>query len=83
MVIGLASRFATVPLCVSMIVALATAKASEIHGLVDLVGQVELTYLVVLFVIAILGPGRVSLDGLLFRKLAGDTPVSPQSATFS
>jgi uncharacterized membrane protein YphA (DoxX/SURF4 family) len=39
LVIGLATRVATIPLCVSMLVALATAaKASGIHGLFDLVG---------------------------------------------
>jgi putative oxidoreductase len=69
LVIGLLSRFATVPLMVSMIVALITAKAGDIHGILDLVGQDEFTYLVVLFMIAILGPGRASVDAFIARKL--------------
>lgn len=74
LVVGLLSRFATVPLIVSMIVALITAKGDEIHGLIDLVGQEEFTYLVVLFMIAVLGPGRAAADALLARKLDAAAP---------
>jgi hypothetical protein len=52
---------------VTMVVALATAKHGEIHGLSDLLGQVELTYLLMLFALLVLGPGGASLDGLLAR----------------
>jgi putative oxidoreductase len=69
LVLGVLSRFATVPLMVSMVVALLTAKAGDIHGILDLVGQDEFTYLVVLFMIAILGPGRVAIDAFIARRL--------------
>lgn len=69
LLIGLASRLASVPLIVTMIVALATAKRPEIHGLVDLFGQVELTYLVMLITIFCLGPGAASIDGLVAGML--------------
>jgi len=69
LVVGFVTRFATVPLIVSMVVAIATAKRSELHGLFDLVGFDEFTYLVVLVMIAIVGPGALSLDHLLIRKL--------------
>jgi putative oxidoreductase len=69
LVIGLLSRLATVPLIVSMIVAILTAKLSDIHGIFDLVGADEFTYLVVLVIIAILGPGRVALDLLIAERL--------------
>jgi putative oxidoreductase len=69
LVLGLLTRFATVPLIVSMVVAIATAKRSELHGLFDLVGFDEFTYLVVLVMIAFIGPGALSLDHLLVRKL--------------
>jgi uncharacterized membrane protein YphA (DoxX/SURF4 family) len=69
LVLGVLSRFATIPLMVSMVVALITAKASDIHGVFDLVGQDEFTYLVVLFMIAILGPGRAAIDALIARRL--------------
>ncbi len=67
LVLGLASRLATVPLLVSMTVALLTAKAAEIHGFVDLFGELELTYLLLLVYVAILGPGPVALDRLVAR----------------
>jgi putative oxidoreductase len=69
LVVGLLTRLATVPLVVSMCVAILTAKRSELHGLFDLVGFDEFTYLVVLVMIAILGPGEVSVDHLLLRKV--------------
>jgi uncharacterized membrane protein YphA (DoxX/SURF4 family) len=60
---------ATIPLVVSMFVAIVTAKSSEIHGLFDLVGTDEFTYLVVLVMIAIIGPGSIALDRLLVDGL--------------
>jgi putative oxidoreductase len=69
LVIGLLARLATIPLIVSMIVALLTAKLGDIHGLFDLVGQDEFTYLVVLIMIAFLGPGRASLDRFVAARL--------------
>lgn len=69
LVVGLLTRLATVPLIVSMIVAILTAKRPELHGLFDLVGFDEFTYLVVLVMIAILGPGSVALDAIVVRRL--------------
>ena len=69
LVVGLLTRLATIPLVVSMIVALLTARAKDIHGIFDLVGQDEFTYLVVLVMIAILGPGKLALDHLLAKKI--------------
>jgi putative oxidoreductase len=69
LVVGLLSRLATIPLVVSMIVAILTAKRADLHGLFDLVGFDEFTYLCVLLMIAIIGPGALSLDTLLARKL--------------
>jgi putative oxidoreductase len=69
LLVGLLSRLAALPLAVSMIVALITAKAGDIHGLADLFGTVEFTYLVLLIAVAVGGPGAVSLDRLLARRL--------------
>jgi putative oxidoreductase len=69
LVIGLLSRLATIPLIVSMVVAILTAKAADIHGIFDLVGADEFTYLVVLVMIAVLGPGGASIDALIARRL--------------
>jgi putative oxidoreductase len=69
LVVGVLSRFATVPLVVSMIVAILTAKRNDLHGLFDLVGFDEFTYLVVLVMIAILGPGAASIDAVIVKRL--------------
>ena len=73
LIIGLLTRISTIPLIVSMIVALLTAKLSDIHGLFDLVGADEFTYLCVLIMLALIGPGKVSLDRLLVRGLGWST----------
>lgn len=67
-VVGLLTRFATVPLVVSMTVALLTAKSGDIHGILDLVGQDEFTYLVLLVMIAVLGPGKYAIDHFLAKR---------------
>jgi putative oxidoreductase len=69
LVVGLATRLATVPLIVSMIVAILTAKLPDLHNLFDLVGFDEFTYLCVLVMIAIIGPGKVAIDHPLARRL--------------
>ena len=66
--IGLVARLASVPLLVSMAVAILTAKQDEVHGLPDLFGLVEWTYLVLLAWVALAGPGKVSVDHFLFKK---------------
>jgi putative oxidoreductase len=73
LVVGLFTRLATIPLIVSMIVAILTAKLGDLHGIFDLVGFDEFTYLVVLVMIAIIGPGATSLDHLLCKKLGWST----------
>ncbi|HEX3775963.1 MAG TPA: DoxX family protein [Polyangiaceae bacterium] len=71
LVIGLCTRLATLPLIVSMIVAILTAKLSDIHGIFDLVGADEFTYLCVLVMLLVIGPGMVSLDEILARRVFG------------
>ncbi len=73
LVIGLCTRLATLPLIVSMIVAILTAKLPDLHGVLDLVGFDEFTYLCVLVMLGLIGPGRVSLDRVLAKRL-GWTP---------
>jgi len=69
LVVGLATRLAALPLIVSMVVAILTAKLPDLHNLFDLVGFDEFTYLVVLVMIVIIGPGAVALDHLLAARL--------------
>jgi putative oxidoreductase len=68
-VLGLATRLFSVPLMFSMLVAILTAKRADLHGLFDLVGFDEFTYLSILAMLVILGPGKVSLDTLVARRL--------------
>ncbi len=70
LVLGVMTRLATFPLIMSMIVAILTAKRGDIHGFFDLVAFEEFTYLIVLTMIAILGPGPIAVDHLLARKFA-------------
>ena len=74
LVVGLFTRLATVPLIVSMVVAILTAKLGDIHGVFDLVGADEFTYLCVLMMLALIGPGKVSLDELLTRRWLNSKP---------
>ena len=69
LVIGLFTRLATIPLIVSMVVAILSAKLPDLHGLFDLVGADEFTYLCVLLMIAIIGPGTASVDHVLVERV--------------
>ena len=69
LVLGLLTRLATIPLIVSMVVAILTAKLADIHGVFDLVGADEFTYLCVLIMLALIGPGKASLDHVLVRSM--------------
>ena len=69
LLIGLLSRPAAVPLFISMVVALITAKRESLHGVMDLLAVDEFLYLVMLLVIILCGPGQVSLDYFIDRLL--------------
>ncbi|MEO8906424.1 MAG: DoxX family protein [Polyangiaceae bacterium] len=69
LVLGLCTRLATIPLIVSMVVAILTAKLAGIHNVFDLVGADEFTYLCVLIMLALIGPGKVSLDRVIARGM--------------
>src|SRR5579859_3807913 len=71
--LGLLTRLATIPLMISMVVAILTAKLADLHNPFDLVSFDEFTYLVVLAMILIIGPGEVSLDRLVLRRFAPKT----------
>ena len=62
LLIGLLSRLASIPLIVTMMVAILTAKRGDLNGLPDLLGFEEWTYIVLASWIAVAGPGPLSLD---------------------
>jgi putative oxidoreductase len=79
LVLGLATRFAAVPLVVTMAVAIRTALWPELEGAIDLFGRAECLFIVLLAWLAVAGPGAASLDALLVRFLHADA-VSARSA---
>lgn len=68
LIAGLAARLATAPLMVIMLMALSTAKASDISSLNDLLGTSEYLYLVLLVWLALHGPGKLSADHYVWRR---------------
>ncbi len=69
LVAGLATRFAAVPLAVTMLVAIRTALWPELEGVIDLFGKEEFLFLVLLGWLAVAGAGAVSLDVFAARLL--------------
>jgi putative oxidoreductase len=67
--VGLLTRLAALPLVVTMIVAILTAKRDDIKGVVTLLGFEEWSYLVLFVWLMLAGPGPFSLDALLARRL--------------
>ena len=67
LLLGLATRFAALPLIVVMIVALRTALWDQIDGFSSLVGLTEFLYIALLAWIATSGAGPFSLDWLWRR----------------
>ena len=74
--LGLLTRFATLPLMAVMAVAILTAKRPEIDGIRSLLAFDEFTYLAGFLWLFVAGAGKVSLDALLF----GRKPASARAA---
>lgn len=70
--LGLATRLASIPLICTMLVALLTAKAEEIAGVSDLLGTLEFAYVALLVWLTVSGAGAVSLDRVLARRRASE-----------
>src|SRR5579885_1470105 len=66
--LGLFTRIASIPVSITMIVALLTAIAPKLHGLTDLFGADEFLFLMIFVWLAIQGPGPVSLDQVIVGK---------------
>lgn len=69
LIFGLSSRLISLPLIGVMVVAIATAKAAEITDITDVLGFSEFLYILLLIWILISGPGVVSLDKIISRKI--------------
>ena len=62
-VIGLATRLATIPLIIAMSVALFKAHNGDVFG----VGQAATLYLIAFVGILLAGPGKASVDGMISK----------------
>ena len=64
LLVGFLTRLAAIPLIATMAVAILTAKRDALHGISDLLGFEEGTYIVLALWIVVAGPGPFSLDHL-------------------
>ena len=67
LLVGLATRFAAVPLIITMCVAIRTALWEQVDGITSLVGLMEFAYIALLVWLGANGAGPVSLDWLIAR----------------
>ena len=86
LLVGFATRFATVPLIVTMCVGIRTALWEQVDGLGSLVGLTEFAYIALLVSLGTHGAGPLSLDRLVARgwqrPVAERAPaVAPSRAT--
>lgn len=70
--VGLFTRVATLPLIVTMIVAILTARKADIHELSDLFGMAEYLYIALLLWLGAFGAGPLSLDAIFARRMDRD-----------
>jgi putative oxidoreductase len=66
--LGLGTRLAALPLAFTMVIAILTARRSEVDSFDTLLGFQEWHYLIMFLVLALIGPGALSLDALLARR---------------
>ncbi len=69
LLLGLATRIATIPLMITMVVALLTALKGDIHELSDLFGTAEFCYIALLLWLGVYGAGPISLDRIIARNM--------------
>ncbi|CAN5219746.1 DoxX family protein [soil metagenome] len=63
--LGLATRFITIPLIIVMLVAIITVHWGNGFDAGDNGFEIPLYYIIMLFTLLILGPGKISLDALI------------------
>jgi putative oxidoreductase len=69
--LGLLTRLAAVPLCINMVVAIAAVNIRRVSDLDEFVELSEPLYALVFLWLVFSGPGRVSLDHLVWARLRG------------
>lgn len=74
LILGLGARLASIPLAISMVVAILTAKLGDAHSVADVLGFDETLYVAIFVWILVAGPGAASVDALLARRLGRKAP---------
>lgn len=70
--IGLATRYASIPLIIIMLVAIRTAKWEEVTGVFSLFDMSEFLYMVLLTWLVVYGGGKISVDYLICKRCRRD-----------
>lgn len=77
LLVGFGTRLASLPLIGTMIVAIGSARASELTGPSELFGFIEFLYIALALWLGAYGPGPISLDHLFARKFeATERPLT-------
>ena len=75
LLLGLATRFAAVPIIVTMIVAIRTALWQQVDGVASLFTMIEFLYIVLCVWLGVHGAGPLSVDALLARLGGAPAPA--------
>lgn len=81
LLLGLCTRFAVVPLIITMVVAIRTALWDQVDSLGSLFGIVEFLYITLLIWLGTAGPGPLSIDRLIERYREQRTSAPAPRAT--
>jgi putative oxidoreductase len=80
LLLGLLTRFISVPMMIVMLVAIASAKWGNVDSLETLLGFEEISYFVMFAWLGIAGPGPVSLDHLVLKTFRPGRPPADYGA---
>jgi putative oxidoreductase len=80
LLVGLLTRFISVPMMIIMLVAIASARWGDVDSLQTLLGFEEISYFVMFAWLGIAGPGPISLDHLVLKALRKNRPPSDYGA---
>jgi len=80
LLVGLLTRFISVPMMIIMLVAIVSAKWDDVDSLQTLLGFEEVSYFVMFAWLGIAGPGPVSLDHFILKVLRPGRPPSDYGA---
>jgi putative oxidoreductase len=80
LLLGLLTRFAAVPLMIVMVVAIISARWSDLDSLETFLGFEEVSYFVMFAWLAIAGPGPVSLDHFVLKTFRPERPTAEYGA---